>query len=268
MPCFVERTGFTGGGPVGRASGDHAVRAPRSVPAPPRRATQPPPSSRAVPVSQPSPGRSEKWIAPLAATRASLEHGRRRGGEPRAHAHLIEAVEGVKSVASTAAATALRDELTVLRSGGGSRKQLGDFSEAVFAGLAAIDKNHGLLQQHNPGDSSRGIDVQTVDPEGKVWSFEVKGTLQPGKLPTGTRYDVGRQGSGSYVANRSQGAHVTAVSADAVGAGKDQMGSLLVGVNLPDNVVTLWEVDAAGNRVGIPMERYNLDEVVDAIVSS
>jgi hypothetical protein len=162
----------------------------------------------------------------------------------------------------------LQVELAALRTGAGTTKQLGDFSEAVAAGLAVTKMGHYLLQQHNPGDSSHGLDIETVDSDGKVWTIEVKGTRVPGKLPSGTSYPIGTQTGAAYVHDRSQNAHVVTPSPEAVGAESDQLGSLLVQVNLPDNEVTVWAVDASGKRIGPALERYNLDEVAAAIDNS
>jgi len=109
------------------------------------------------------------------------------------------------------------------------------------------------------------LDVQTVDAAGKTWAFEVKGTGVSGKLPRGTSYAIGRQGSGQYVADRSTNGHVRATSAMAVGPAFDQMGSLLVQVNVADNEITVWDVDAVGRRAKSPTERRSLNEVVTAI---
>jgi hypothetical protein len=142
---------------------------------------------------------------------------------------------------------------------------LGDFSEAVAVGLAVGVNKHDVLQQHAPGLSSHGLDVQTIDPAGKTWAFEVKGTGVSGKLPSGTRYPVGRQSGGEYVADRSASGQVRAAAATAVGPAFDQMGSLLVQVNIADDEITVWDVDAVGRRAQSPTERHSLTEVITAI---
>ncbi|MAY97676.1 MAG: hypothetical protein CMH84_14235 [Nocardioides sp.] len=168
----------------------------------------------------------------------------------------------------------MRTELAALRDGTGSNKNLGDFSEAVVAGLAVLS-GQSILQQHNRGDGPHGIDIQSLDEAGKVWSFEVKGTTKAGKLPLGDRYDAGRQGSTSYVSDRSQNAHVIASSAEAVGADGDQMGSLLVQVNIATGEVGIWELDNEGQRLGdtriergAPLEMWSLDAIVSAVEGS
>jgi hypothetical protein len=106
MPCFVERTGFTGGGGA-RASAGAVARPPTpvatAVPGQPRPAAPP---RRTTPAPSPTPAKSragdeQKWLSSLTASAASLERGRRRGGQ--AFTHLVDAVEGAKNSASTAA---------------------------------------------------------------------------------------------------------------------------------------------------------------------
>lgn len=168
----------------------------------------------------------------------------------------------------------MRAELASLREGTGRNKDLGDFSEAVVSGLAVLS-GQSILQQHNPGDGPHGIDIQTVDGSGKVWAFEVKGTATDGKVPLGDRYDVGRQGSASYVSDRSQNAHVSADAAAGVGPDSDQMGSLLVQVNVATGEVGVWELDSEGRRAGAtraergaPLEMWSLDAIVSAVEGS
>jgi len=162
----------------------------------------------------------------------------------------------------------LRAELDALRTGSGSDKELGDVSEAVVAGLTALVRSHSILQQHNPGDSPHGLDIQSVDSTGKVWAFEVKGTRTAGKRPTGSLYAVGRQGSAGYVADRSRSSPLTANSAAQVGVDDDQIGSLIVQVNVTDDEVTVWEVDSGGTRGATPLEIYRLDVVTNEVVQS
>lgn len=162
----------------------------------------------------------------------------------------------------------LRAELDALRSGDGDRKELGDFSEAVVAGLATLVRDHSILQQHNPGDSPHGLDIHSLDTTGKVWAFEVKGTRVAGSRAIGTHYAVGRQGSAEYVADRSRSSPVSADSAVQVGIDDDQVGSLLVQVNVTDDEVTIWELDSDGTRGAVPLEVYRLDDVVHIVDES
>lgn len=176
--------------------------------------------------------------------------------------------EQSRSVAPPESVRVLRAELDALRNGDGSRKELGDFSEAVVAGLTMLVGSHSILQQHNPGDGPHGLDIQTVDATGRVWAFEVKGTRTAGKPPTGARYAVGRQGSAEYVADRSRSSPVTADSAAQIGAQQNQVGSLLVQVNVTDDEVTIWELDSDGKRRDAPLEIHRLDDVVHIVDES
>lgn len=102
MPCFVERTGFTGG-QAGRAPARPTAPVVRPAPAMPRPASQAPTAPAPSQTStDSSAGGEQKWLSSLTASRASLEQGRHRGGQPLAH--LIEAVDGARNSASTAAA--------------------------------------------------------------------------------------------------------------------------------------------------------------------
>jgi hypothetical protein len=177
--------------------------------------------------------------------------------------------EQAKATAPPESAGVARTELDALRAGQGGNMELGDFSEAVVAGLTVLARDHNILQQHNPKDSSHGLDIQSVDSTGKIWAFEVKGTRAAGKRPTGKRYPVvGRQGSAKHVADRSRSAPVVADSAAQVGVDNHQIGSLLVGVNLTDNEVTIWDLDPDGTRGKVPLETYALDDVVHIIDES
>lgn len=122
-----------------------------------------------------------------------------------------------------------------------------------------------VLQQHNPKASPHGLDIQTLDQDDKVWAYEVKGTRTAGKQPGTKSYAAGHQGSHGYVFDRSQKAHVIAPRADAVGEDADQMGTLLIRVNLPDNAVKLWGLDADGRRAPTPLETHRLDDIVRRI---
>jgi hypothetical protein len=166
----------------------------------------------------------------------------------------------------------LQDEFATIRAGGASRQQLGDFSEAIVVGLAVLVREHEVLLQHTPGSGPHGLDIQTVDRDGKVWAFEVKGTRGAGKRPRVTQYDVGRQTSAGYVADRSQTAPVSTSSAQhgeaathQVGAAADQIGSLLVQVNAADNEISIWDVDLAGRPSRAPIEIYRLDDIAAAV---
>src|SRR5207342_3170132 len=134
--------------------------------------------------------------------------------------------------------------------------------EAVAAGLVVLVRGHDLLQQHHPDAGPHGLDIQSVDEDGKVWTFEVKGTRTAGKKPRTDRYSVGRQGNQGYVVDRSRNAFVIATENDAVGDDADQIGSLLITVNLPDNAVQVWGLDSDGKRGRTPLERHQLDDVV------
>jgi hypothetical protein len=166
---------------------------------------------------------------------------------------------------SEAATPSLREELDELRVGEGGSQQVGEFAEAVATGLNALVRGHDILQQHHPEASPHGLDIETVDREGKVWAFEVKGTRVVGKQPRTTRYAIGHQGSTTYVTDRSKAGHVRAPGVDAVGADADQMGSMLITVNLPDNEVKVWELDVDGRRGRTPIETYRLNDIVRRI---
>jgi hypothetical protein len=166
---------------------------------------------------------------------------------------------------SSAETPRLRAELDDLLSGQGGNKQVGDFAEAIAVGVNALVRDHEILLQHHPKAGPHGLDIQTVDQEGKVWAFEVKGTRVVGKDPSTTRYKIGNQGSGPYVADRSRTGHIPAPSVDAVGVDADQMGSMLITVNLPDNEVKVWELDIHGKRGGTPIETYRLDDIVQRV---
>ena len=159
----------------------------------------------------------------------------------------------------------LQEELSSLMEGIEGNIPLGEFAEAVAAGLVVLVRGHDLLQQHHPEAGPHGLDIQSVDEDGKVWTFEVKGTRTAGKQPRTDRYSVGRQGSQGYVVGRSRDAPVVATEDDAVGGEADQMGSLLITVNLPDNAVQVWELDSDGKRGRTPLEMHQLDDVVQMI---
>jgi hypothetical protein len=156
-------------------------------------------------------------------------------------------------------------ELADLREHNRTNKQVGDFAEAVVAGLLALN-GQSVLQQHNPADSSHGLDILTLHGDGKIWTYEVKGTRSNPNPPLGTRYAIGRQGGSDYVNDRSRSAHVSASDPDQVDNASDQMGSRLVQVNLTEGLITIWEVDDLGQRVGTnAIESYNLDNIVSRI---
>lgn len=166
---------------------------------------------------------------------------------------------------SATVAMGLQEELGELLAGKGGNQQVGDFAEAVASGLNVLTRDHEILQQHHPKASPHGLDIETLDQDGKVWAFEVKGTRVVGRQPGTSQYAVGNQGSASYVSDRSGEGHVVAPGADAVGVDADQMGSMLITVNLPDNEVKVWELDVDGKRAQTPLETHRLDDVVRRI---
>ncbi|SCE22182.1 hypothetical protein GA0115240_144816 [Streptomyces sp. DvalAA-14] len=176
----------------------------------------------------------------------------------------------------------MRAQLADLRSGSRTNKEVGDFAEAVTAVLLGI-VGHTVIDQHTgeKGDDNRGLDLETMDADGKLWTIEVKGTRRSKSAPLGGRYTLGadhdgavpgakyRQGGIHYTVDRSARAHAVAESMESVGPAADQMGSLLVRVNLhgPDGrgTISVWDVDADGNRAGpSARETYVLDDVVAA----
>lgn len=159
----------------------------------------------------------------------------------------------------------LQEELGELLAGKGGNQQVGDFAEAVASGLNVLIRGHEILQQHHPKASPHGLDIETLDRKGKIWAFEVKGTRVVGKQPGTSQYAVGKQGSTGYVFDRSQKGLVVAPGTNAVGVDADQMGSMLITVNLPDNEVKVWELDADGKRAQAPLETHRLDDVVRRI---
>ena len=163
----------------------------------------------------------------------------------------------------------LSAELSQLRGENPSRQQLGDFCEAVAAGLVALVEDHGLLSQHYPGDDPHGIDILAISPDGQVQTFEVKGTArQNAGRPQTSNTKTGRQGGADWLVNRSASGPVSIPTAHAVGPAANQVASKLIQVNIRTGEISMWSLDAEGRTSAEPDVMYPLDDVVAAIDGS
>ncbi|NUR94408.1 MAG: hypothetical protein HOV67_04020 [Kribbellaceae bacterium] len=147
-----------------------------------------------------------------------------------------------------------------------ANKELGDRGEALVARLMVEAQDHALVYQHTPGEPSQGVDIVTIDPNGRLVVTEVKSTAAKVYDRPKTRQNVrDHQLDADWTAkNLTRTGHVD-IGPEAVGPAADQVIRQLAQFDAVSGTVTFWDVTSDGRRADTsPTEIWDSTDFEDA----
>ena len=142
-----------------------------------------------------------------------------------------------------------------------SRQELGERGEALVAQLLVEAQQHELVYQHTPGERPQGVDVVTLDPDGRLVVTEVKSTAaETYKMPHTTQNVGDHQLDQSWTSKNLTATGLVSATPDAVGPAADQVSRQIAQFDAASGTVSFWDVTDGGQRSGnSPTEVWDVD---------
>ncbi|WP_216916708.1 hypothetical protein [Nocardia noduli] len=131
------------------------------------------------------------------------------------------------------------------------RQSLGDRGESLVTRLLVEAQQHSVIFQHTPGERSQGVDIVTLDPNGRLVVTEVKTTAAKEYRAPRTKQNVGdHQLDAVWTAKNLSETGLVTTGPEAIGTEADQVVRQLAQFDVVSGTVSFWEVDESGQRSG------------------